>query len=215
MRSAGISSKFKVQSSKPQLKAQKLKIGVLDIQGSVEEHAAALKKCGAKVLFVKNTDDLARVNGLIIPGGESTHLSKMLETNGLFDALKKRICSGMLVFGTCAGAILLAKKIVGDKKVKSLGAIDIEIERNAYGRQLDSFEADLQSPALGKWLFHAVFIRAPKILRVGNDVRVLARHGKEIVFAREKNILVSTFHPELSSDLRAHKYFIEMAALAQ
>ncbi len=196
-------------------------IGVLGFHGSVEEHAAVLEKCGANVVLVKSMKDLGKVRGLIIPGGESTHLSKLLKANGLFDALKKRIREGMPVFGTCAGAILLAKKINGARGAKSLGAIDIEISRNAYGRQIDSFETDIKIPATGDRIdgvsrryngaknFHAVFIRAPKIKKIGRGVEILAKYGDEIVMCRRKNILISTFHPELTSDVRIHKYFIQ------
>lgn len=184
-------------------------IGILDIQGSVEEHAIMLEKCGVIPVFVKNIDDLMRVKGLIIPGGESTHIKMMLEKNGLFDAIKKRVSAGLPVFGTCAGTILLAKN--------NLNAIDIKVKRNAYGRQLESFEADVRAPALGKQLFHAIFIRAPKILAAGRDVQILAKMGdtnSEIVLCRQKNVLVSTFHPELTGDSRLHKYFMSMLKLA-
>ncbi|KKQ72140.1 MAG: Glutamine amidotransferase subunit PdxT [Candidatus Peregrinibacteria bacterium GW2011_GWA2_38_36] len=210
-------------------------IGVLDIQGSVEEHAMMLEKCGAEVIFVKTVPDLENIRGLIMPGGESTHISMMLNTGGLFDAIKKKIKSGMAIYGTCAGAILLAKKILGDDgaiKVKSFDVIDAEIERNAYGRQTDSFEVDVEIPALGKNAggksnatnkkvrnFSAIFIRAPKIKSVGKNVKILAKYKDEIVMAEGKfgnaqknNILISTFHPELTNDTRAHEYFLKMAS---
>lgn len=189
------------------MRSAEIKIGVLDIQGSVKEHMAALKKCGVKVLLVKNTDDLARIDGLIIPGGESTHINMMLEKNGLFDVIKKRIRGNMPVMGTCAGAVLLAKN--------NLGAIDIKVERNAYGRQIDSFETSVKIPVLNQHgeksrNFNAIFIRAPKIKKIGRGVEILAKLKNEIIMARQKNILVLTFHPELTNDLRVHKYFIEM-----
>ncbi|MFA6550572.1 MAG: pyridoxal 5'-phosphate synthase glutaminase subunit PdxT [Candidatus Gracilibacteria bacterium] len=205
-----------------------MRIGVLDIQGSVEEHAMMLEKCGAEVVFVKTVRDLKSVRGLIIPGGESTHISMMLNSSGLFDAIKKKINDGMAVYGTCAGAILLAKKILGDNGtigVKSFNVIDAEIERNAYGRQTDSFEVDVEIPALGNGAaekmrnFSAIFIRAPKVKRVGKNVEILAKYKNEIVMAEGKfgnaqknNILISTFHPELTNDTRVHEYFIKMAA---
>lgn len=200
------------------MRSAEFKIGVLDIQGSVEEHFEMLKKCGVAAVLVKNVRDLNYISGLIIPGGESTHISMMMEHGGLFDAIKKKIGNGMAVYGTCAGAILLAKKITGDtgaRKVKSFGVIDIEIERNAYGRQVDSFEVDVKVPAIdgGKneqKNFPAIFIRAPKIKSVGKNVKILAKYKDEIVMAQQKNILVSTFHPELTNDTRAHEYFLKM-----
>ncbi|HBB03246.1 MAG: pyridoxal phosphate synthase yaaE subunit, glutamine amidotransferase [Candidatus Peregrinibacteria bacterium GW2011_GWF2_38_29] len=230
-------SKLKAQNHSSKVKAvgRKVKIGVLDIQGSVEEHAMMLEECGAEVVFVKTVRDLENIRGLIIPGGESTHISMMLKRGGLFDTIKKKIKSGMAVYGTCAGAILLAKKILGDNGsigVKSFNVIDAEIERNAYGRQTDSFEVDVEIPVLGEKVgykgnvtrkkvrdFPAIFIRAPKIKSVGKNVEILAKYKNEIVMAEGKfgnaqknNILISTFHPELTNDIRVHEYFIKMAA---
>lgn len=218
----------------------KFSIGVLDIQGSVKEHFKALKKlaksrkrkdgensaqgCGGKVepVLVKSVADLAGVKGLIIPGGESTTIGKLLRKFDLRDEIIKRARRGMPVWGTCAGAILLAKKIVGGREAHggqgadTLGLMDVSIERNAYGRQLDSFETQIEfdlGPAAA-WFGHSIvpgiFIRAPKIVSIGKGVTVLARYKGEIIAARQKNLLITTFHPELTDDLKVHKYFVEM-----
>ncbi len=190
-----------------------MEIGVLDIQGSVKEHFEALKKAGAKPVLVKNVEDLERVSGLIIPGGESTTIGKLLRRFGLREAIIERVKSGMVIWGTCAGAILLAKKIEGRQNADSLELMDITIERNAYGGQLDSFETQIEFDCgvgvLGR-MVPAIFIRAPRILEVGPEVKILIKTGEEIVGAREKNMLATTFHPELTDDLHVHQYFIEM-----
>lgn len=170
-------------------------IGVLAIQGSVEEHVAALEACDAEVLEVRTCEDLKKVDALVIPGGESTTIRKLMKLEGLDKALAGRIREGMPVYGTCAGAILLED------------FMDIEVERNAYGGQMDSFETDVDFESR---FFHAIFIRAPKITRVGDKVEILAKYGKEVIMCRQENILVSTFHPELTDDLRVHKYFLKM-----
>lgn len=194
----------------------KVKIGVLDIQGSVKEHTEALKMCGVDVVFVKTSGDLAKICGLIIPGGESTTIGKLLRKFGLGDAIIKCVEDGMPVWGTCAGAILLAKKIIGKEQVDTLGLMDIVIARNAYGRQLDSFETEVEffdnSPGCSTTssLIPAVFIRAPKIRRIGRDVKVLAKHDDEIVVVREKNLLATMLHPELTPELHLHRYFLKM-----
>ena len=168
---------------------------MLAIQGSVEEHIAALEACGAEVLPVRTCEDLAKVDALVMPGGESTTIRKLMALEGLDKALATRIKKGMPVYGTCAGAILLED------------FMDIKVKRNAYGGQLDSFEADIDFESRP---FHAVFIRAPKIFNPGPDVEILAKYGKEVIMCRQGNILVSTFHPELTDDLRVHKYFLKM-----
>ncbi len=196
-----------------------MKIGILDIQGSVEEHLAALRKLakdGFKIepVLVKTVEDLREVCGLIIPGGESTTIGKLLRRFGLRDEIIERNKNGkMAIWGTCAGTILLAKKIIGIQKADTLGLMDIEIERNAYGRQLESFETqvefDLGFGSLGR-IVPAIFIRAPMIVAVGKKVEVLARCNGEIVAAREGSLLATNFHPELTDDLQVHKYFVEM-----
>ena len=201
-----------------------MKIGVLDIQGSVAEHLAAIKKLknsggGPMVepVLVKNLDDLSGVSGLIIPGGESTTIGKLLRRFGLREEIIKRVREGSLaVWGTCAGAILLAKKIVGRQNADSLGLMDITVERNAYGRQIESFETQLEfdlgpaGRAIAGNVVPGIFIRAPKILAVGVGVEILAKHDGEIVAARQGNLLATNFHPELTDDLRVHGYFVEM-----
>lgn len=190
-----------------------MEIGVLDIQGSVKEHFEALKRAGAAPVLVKNLEDLKRVSGLIIPGGESTTIGKLLRRFGLREAIIERVKNGMPVWGTCAGAILLAKKIEGRKNADSLELMDIVIERNAYGGQMESFETQIEFDCgvgvLGR-VIPGIFIRAPRILAVGNSVKVLAKRGTEIVGAREGNMLATTFHPELTDDFAVHEYFIGM-----
>ncbi len=184
-----------------------MKIGVLDIQGSVEEHFDALKSLKVEPVLVKKPEDFKGIKGLIIPGGESTTIGKLIKW---FD-LKKQIIEyakkGRPIWGTCAGAILLAKNITGKDQAESLKLMDITIERNAYGRQLDSFEAEIEFD--GK-IIPGIFIRAPKIVDVGKNVKVLTQYKGEIVAARENNFLVTNFHPELTEDLTVHKYFMEM-----
>jgi 5'-phosphate synthase pdxT subunit len=205
-----------------------MKIGVLDIQGSAKEHFEALKNlaknaggAGAAgsvfdVVLIKSVAGLAEIKGLIIPGGESTTIGKLLKKFGLGDGIIKRAKKRMPVWGTCAGAILLAKKIVGEHGADTLGLMDISIERNGYGRQLDSFETQIEfdlgpvAAWFGNSIIPGVFIRAPKIMSVGKCVTVLARCGGEIIAARQKNLLITTFHPELTDDLKVHKYFVEM-----
>ena len=197
------------------------RIGVLDIQGSVEEHFAALEDAcknlssagkGSKkyeAVLVKNISDLDGVSGLIIPGGESTTIGKLLRRFGLREEIIKRASKGDLaIWGTCAGAILIAKEIVGREQADSLGLMDISIERNAYGRQLDSFETSIEFDGIGK--IPAIFIRAPLIKKVGKGVVVLAKNEGEIVAAREGKFLATTFHPEMTNDIGVHEYFVGM-----
>ncbi|HCW32409.1 TPA: pyridoxal 5'-phosphate synthase glutaminase subunit PdxT [Candidatus Peregrinibacteria bacterium] len=186
-------------------------IGVLALQGGVIEHQSALEKCGVQVVLVKTKDDLKKVQALIIPGGESTTIGKLIRWYGLEEDLKRRIKEGMPVYGTCAGAILLAKNVIGREKAPHLALMDVTIERNSYGRQLDSFESQIEFGEMpAKHKIPAVFIRAPKIRSVGNKVIVLAQMGKEIIAARENNKLVTTFHPELTDKLIVHRYFLDM-----
>lgn len=184
-----------------------VKVGVLDIQGSVAEHADTLREAGAEVVFVKKAEDLAEVAGLIIPGGESTTIGKLLTRFGLREAILERATEGMAIWGTCAGAILLAKKLIGEQQAESLELLDIEIERNAYGRQLDSFETELE---FAGDRVPAVFIRAPKILAVGEGVEVLAKEKDEIVACKKGKLMATSFHPEMTDDLGIHKYFIKL-----
>ena len=184
-----------------------MKIGVLALQGSVEEHVKALKGCEVEPVLVKMPSDLDDVNGLIIPGGESTTIGKLMKEYKLDKAIKRRHKEGMPIYGTCAGAILLAKTIVDSKQPK-LGLMDISIKRNEYGRQVDSFETELD--IFDDKPFKGVFIRAPVIDQLHDGCRVLGSFKDKPVFVEQRNLLVSTFHPELTNDLRVHKYFLEM-----
>lgn len=183
-------------------------IGVLALQGAFREHVDMLKKLGVQVKEIRNKDDIQGISGLIIPGGESTVIGKLLKDFDMSNTLKEMIADGLPVFGTCAGMIILAKKLVNDDKVH-LGVMDIEVKRNAYGRQLGSFKCLEKFKGI-EGNVEMVFIRAPYIEKVGESVEVLARVGEDIVAAREGNLLAISFHPELTSDLKIHKYFYEM-----
>lgn len=183
-----------------------IKIGILDIQGSVEEHFDALKKIGVGAVLVKNTKDLEKISGLIIPGGESTTIGKLMRRYGLNKVIQK--CA-IPIWGTCAGAILLSKKIY-NRKPHALGLMDIAIERNAYGRQIDSFQTKISIPALGRRKVPAIFIRAPRIKKTSPFIRVLAEYNGEPVMVRQGRLLATMFHPELTTDMRIHRYFISM-----
>jgi 5'-phosphate synthase pdxT subunit len=196
-------------------------VGVLALQGDVREHGAALAALGQAVRMVREPDDLGGLAGLVLPGGESTTLSMLLESSGLFDPLDEALRRGLPVFGTCAGMILLAGEVLGgrvDQRV--FGAIDLTIRRNGYGRQVASFECDLEVTALGGAPIPAVFIRAPVVERAGADVEVLAtlppspngtRPGPpQPVICRQGNVLVASFHPELTDDRRLHQLFVAM-----
>ena len=184
-----------------------MKVGILALQGDVSEHAQALSDLGADAVEVRTPDALAAVDALILPGGESTTMSKLLETSGLFDAVASRLADGMPAFGTCAGMILLAAEVLdGRADQRSFGVIDLSVRRNAFGRQVDSFEADLEVDGVGR--VPAVFIRAPYVERVGDRVEVLARVDDHPVLCRQRQVLVAAFHPELSGDLRLHELFL-------
>jgi len=184
-----------------------LKVGVLSLQGAVEEHLNMIKKCGFEGIKVKRLEDLEKVEKLIIPGGESTTIGKLAKIYGLDKAIIKRGREGMPIFGTCAGMILLAKEIQDNDQIR-FGLIDILVERNAFGRQVDSFEADLNIKNFTGKPFRAIFIRAPYIKKLGKEVKILSEFDGKIVMAQQKNILVSSFHPELTDDIRIHKYFL-------
>lgn len=184
-------------------------VGVLALQGAFNSHERALGELDVTTQEIRTPQDLASIDALVMPGGESTTMSQLLESSELFEPIKKLIQEGMPVFGTCAGMILLANKIIdGRDDQVSFGAIDIDVQRNAYGRQIDSFETEIEVESFDE-PFHAVFIRAPRIVRAGRDVEVLATNGPEIVFAKQKNVLVASFHPELSFDNRIHKMFVK------
>jgi len=189
-----------------------LKIGVLAAQGAFIEHIEALRKLDVDTVAVRLPRDLSGVDALIFPGGESTTISRLMAAYGLLEAVQDRVREGMAVFGTCAGMIMLATTVVDGKGVHPLKVMDITVRRNAFGRQKESFETDLSIPALGKEPFHGVFIRAPLIESVGASVEVLSRlQDGTIVAARQGRLLVSSFHPELTDDLRFHKYFLDLA----
>ncbi|UCD09436.1 MAG: pyridoxal 5'-phosphate synthase glutaminase subunit PdxT [Dehalococcoidales bacterium] len=187
-----------------------MKTGVLASQGAFAEHIAVLEKLGVEAIPVRLPRQLAGLDGLIIPGGESTTISKLMKDYKLVSAIKKLADEGKPIFGTCAGMILLAKEIP-DSKVEPLSLMDISVRRNAFGRQNESFETDLNIPVLGEKPFHAVFIRAPLIESVNGTTEVLARlDDGTAVAARQGQFLVSAFHPELTEDLRFHRYFLDM-----
>ncbi|UCC16805.1 MAG: pyridoxal 5'-phosphate synthase glutaminase subunit PdxT [Dehalococcoidales bacterium] len=187
-----------------------MKIGVLATQGAFAEHIAVLKKLGVEALPVRLPRQLAGLDGLIIPGGESTTISKLMKDYDLVSGIVQLAEEGKPIFGSCAGMILLAKEIPGSK-VEPLGLMDITVRRNAFGRQNESFETDISIPVLGKNPFHAVFIRAPLIESVNGTTEILARlEDGTAVAAKQGNFLVSAFHPELTDDLRFHQYFLDM-----
>ena len=187
------------------------RIGVLALQGDFREHYQVLTSLGALVTEVRLPGDLLGLNGLIIPGGESTTIAGLITDYQLWQPIRDFHKSGAALWGTCAGAILLAQEISGaQEKSQSLGLMDITVCRNAFGRQVDSFETELDIEGLEK-PFKAVFIRAPIIERVGKDVQVLARYADHVVFAQQGNLLASSFHPELTNDSRLHELFLGVA----
>jgi len=197
-------------------------VGVLALQGDFREHLYALAECGVEAIAVKSLPEIAMIDALVLPGGESTTISKMARTFGLFDAISERIHTGMPTYGSCAGMILLADRIEGAAAgQESFGGMDITVRRNAFGRQVDSFESDLIMEGLTAPALRAIFIRAPWVEAVGPGVEVLASveiNGElHPVAVREGNLLATSFHPEITGDNRIHRYFIESickAALA-
>lgn len=185
-------------------------VGVLALQGDFYEHLRMLKELGVEAREVRNQDDLAKVGRLIIPGGESTTIDQLLAKTGLDRAIKARVADrrggGLPVYGTCAGAILMAKRVGNAGGVKGLGLMDMAVERNAYGRQAESFEAELDVKGIGK--VKAVFIRAPVIQSVGKGVEVLAKFEGKPVLVRQGNLLASTFHPEIEGEAVVHRLFL-------
>jgi len=196
-----------------------MKIGVIGLQGAVSEHLEATRRAMRKIgveggaIWVGRPEQLEGVDGLIIPGGESTTIGKLMLTTKLFDGIKRLATSGTPILGTCAGLIVLAKR--GDEQIARtkqplLGVMDISVVRNAFGRQRESFEVDLEIPMLGEKPFRAVFIRAPAVSGVWGDTRVLAEFRGKIVAVQEGNLLAVAFHPELTPDTRLHEYFLRM-----
>jgi len=189
-----------------------MKIGVLALQGAFREHVETLRAIGVDSVLVRLPHDLAEIDGLILPGGESTTMRKLIERWGLREPIERLAASGAPIFGTCAGMIVLARAIDGGES-PIVPLLDVTVERNAFGRQLDSFEADLPVPVLGDTPVHAVFIRAPVIGRIGDGVDVLARlDDGRIVAVRERNIVATSFHPELAGETRFHRLVATMAS---
>jgi len=186
-------------------------IGVLALQGAFLEHQYMLDKCGVLTRQVRKPSELEDVDALVIPGGESTTMGKLLKSFNLMQPIIERANIGMPILGTCAGLIMLAKQMRNSQQ-ETLALMDIEVERNAYGRQVDSFEMDLVIPVLGAEPYRAIFIRAPYITEVSEGVNVLARCDDKIVCASQGHFLATAFHPELTNDLRIHRYFIENIA---
>lgn len=182
-----------------------VRVGVLALQGDFREHLAVLRRLEVPAQEVRTVEDLEAVDALILPGGESTTIARLMAKSGLDRVIKKRGEAGMPLYGTCAGLILLAKELVEDRP-QPLGLLDVTVDRNAYGRQVDSFEADIHIKSMGP--FHAVFIRAPKITRCGPSVEILAEHDGAPVLVRQGNLLGSSFHPELTDDTRIHEFFL-------
>jgi 5'-phosphate synthase pdxT subunit len=189
-----------------------VKIGVLALQGAFREHVATLRSIGVEGVEVRLPEDLLEVHGLILPGGESTTLRRLIRRWGLAEPILDLARSGAPIFGTCAGMIVLSKSIAGGEE-PVLPLLDVVVERNAFGRQLDSFETDLDVPVLGERPVHAIFIRAPIIEEVGPEVDVLARlDDGRIVAVREDNVIATAFHPELAGETRFHRFVATMAA---
>lgn len=194
-------------------------VGVLALQGDFLEHAKMVRRVGAEAREVRTAEQLKGLDGLIIPGGESTTFCRLMEDFRLYEPLAAFVRSGVPVWGTCAGMIVLARH-ASDLPFPTLQAIDIEVDRNAYGRQVDSFEADISVPKLGEQPYHAVFIRAPVVASVGEKVEVLATCRKDDaspekpVAVRQGRMLATSFHPELTGDTRFHRYFLDIVAEA-
>ncbi|MBP15955.1 MAG: pyridoxal 5'-phosphate synthase glutaminase subunit PdxT [Acidimicrobiaceae bacterium] len=188
-----------------------MKVGVLALQGAFASHAAMLGEAGATPVEVRRAHELAEVDALVMPGGESTTMSMLLDIAELSEPLAGRLADGMPVFGTCAGMILLAVEVLdGRSDQRSMGAIDLDVRRNGYGRQVDSFETELAVEGFDD-TFHGVFIRSPVVERIGPDVEVLAEVEGRPVLCRQGNVLVASFHPELAGDVRIHRRFLEAA----
>jgi 5'-phosphate synthase pdxT subunit len=189
-------------------------VGVLALQGDVVEHVHALERAGAHVVEVRTPEDLAGVAALVVPGGESTTVIRLLERFGLTQPIKDRVHRGMPFWGTCMGMIVAARD-VAELEQDTLGLLDVTVRRNAFGRQVDSAEVQLDIPALGTEPFPAVFIRAPWIERTGPGVETLAERGGHGVMVRQNNVLGTSFHPELTGDDRVHAYFLRMVDAAR
>ncbi|MED0906675.1 pyridoxal 5'-phosphate synthase glutaminase subunit PdxT [Bacillus nitratireducens] len=190
-----------------------VKIGVLGLQGAVREHVKSVEASGAEAVVVKRIEQLEEIDGLILPGGESTTMRRLIDKYAFMEPLRTFAKSGKPMFGTCAGMILLAKTLIGYEEAH-IGAMDITVERNAFGRQKDSFEAALSMKGVGED-FVGVFIRAPYVVNVADDVEVLSTHGDRMVAVRQGPFLAASFHPELTDDHRVTAYFVEMVKEAK
>ena len=190
-----------------------VKIGVLGLQGAVREHVKSVEASGAEAVVVKRIEQLEEIDGLILPGGESTTMRRLIDKYAFMEPLRTFAKSGKPMFGTCAGMILLAKTLIGYEEAH-IGAMDITVERNAFGRQKDSFEAALSMRGVGED-FIGVFIRAPYVVDVADNVEVLSKHGDRMVAVRQDQFLAASFHPELTDDHRVTAYFVEMVKEAK
>lgn len=190
-----------------------MRVGILALQGDVAEHAAVVRACGAESREVRRPEDLAGVEALVIPGGESTTIGRLMARVGLDEAIRERVGQGLPVLGTCAGAILLAREARGGRP-PLLEVMDIAVARNAYGRQRESFEADVHVPPLGPAPLRVAFIRAPVIEAVGPAVQVLATFAGQPVLVRQDRLLAATFHPEVLGETALHRYFLETVVRA-
>ena len=190
-----------------------MKVGVLALQGDVREHIDSLLTCEVEAVPVRRASEIESIDALVLPGGESTTITQLAEVFGIFDLIKNKINNGMPVYGSCAGMILLADQILDAKQgQKSFGGLDITVRRNAFGRQVDSFESDIAFDDGSDQLIRAVFIRAPWVERVSDTVQVLASIDSHPVAVRAKTALATSFHPEITGDNRIHRYFIEQVA---
>ena len=191
-------------------------IGVLAIQGAVREHIALLEAVGAQAMAIRHASDIEKVSGIVLPGGESTTISKLAVIDGLMEPLRKTASSGVPIYGSCAGMILLADRILdGRPDQETIGGIDMTVRRNAFGRQVDSFEGGIDLEGIEGGPFPGIFIRAPWVEEIGSGVEVLGRVGSgmaegRIVAVRDRNLIATSFHPELTGDTRVHQYFVEM-----
>ncbi|MBL7488700.1 pyridoxal 5'-phosphate synthase glutaminase subunit PdxT [Frankia sp. AgW1.1] len=187
------------------------RVGVLALQGDVREHARALAVAGAETVEVRRPTELAALDGLVLPGGESTTIGRLLKIFELLEPLRDAVADGLPVYGSCAGMILLARDVLDGRPDQPLiGGLDVVVRRNAFGRQVDSFEADLDVAGVDGPPVHAVFIRAPWVEKAGDAVTVLARVGEHPVAVRQGHLLATSFHPELTGDTRMHELFVEM-----
>ncbi len=190
-----------------------MRVGILALQGDVSEHERMLSELGAETVLVKRRPHLEGLQGLVIPGGESTTIGKLMREYDLLQPIREMGNAGMPVFGTCAGLIILAKEVEGAPE-PHLGLMDIGVNRNSFGRQRESFETDLEISEIGLEPFPAVFIRAPHVTRVGDGVKILTRYQDRVVAVRENHLLGLSFHPELTGDSRMHRYFLSMVTEA-